>query len=186
MSKYPSICPSVCLSCHIFVIRSDLKWCDNTEYMVKRGYKKLWILRRLKALGAGPEELLDLYVKQTRCLLELAAPAWHGSLTQAEKGDIERVQKCALRIIFGNGYESYMNALEMANLENLDTRRENLCLKFARKASKNSKFKFWFKQKPKLSTRQVQEEYYQPIARTDRLLKGPLSYLTRLLNRKRK
>ena len=74
----------------------------------------------------------------------------------------------------------------MAYLKNLDTRRENLCLKFARKASKNSKFKFWFKQKPKLSTRQVQEEYYQPIARTDRLLKGPLSYLTRLLNRKRK
>ena len=168
------------------VIRSDLKWCDNTEYIVKRAYKKLWILRRLKALGAGPEELVDLYVKQIRCLLELAAPAWHGSLTQAEKGDIERVQKCALRIIFGSAYESYMNALEMANLENLDTRRENLCLKFARKASKNSKFKFWFKQKPKLSTRQVQEEYYQPIARTDRLLKGPLSYLTRLLNRKRK
>ena len=101
---------------------------------MKRAYKKIWILRRLKALGAGPKELVDLYVKQIRCLLELAAPAWHGSLTQAEKVDIERVQKCALRIIFGNAYESYMNALEMANLENLDMRRENLCLKFARKA----------------------------------------------------
>ena len=94
--------------------------------------------------------------------------------------------KCALRIIFGNAYESYMNALEMANLENLDKRRENLCLKFARKASKKSKFKSWFKLKSKLNTRQVQDEYYQPIARTERLLKGPLSYPTRLLNKNKK
>ena len=168
------------------VIRSDLKWCDNTEYMVKRGYKKLWILRRLKALGAGPEELLDLYVKQIRCLLELAAPAWHGSLTITERADIERVQKCAIRIILGNAYENYGNALEMTGLDSLETRRDNLCQKFARKALRNPKFQYWFRQKPKISTRQVQDEYYQPIARTERLLKGPISYLTRLLNRNKK
>ena len=109
------------------VIRSDLKWSDNTDYMVKRAYKKLWILRRLKALGAGPKELLDLYVKQIRCLLELAAPAWNGSLTRSEIVDIERVQKCALRIIFGASYEDYSNALEMSNLDSLEKRREILC-----------------------------------------------------------
>ena len=165
------------------VIRSDLKWSDNTDYMVKRAYKKLWILRRLKALGAGPKELLDLYVKQIRCLLELAAPAWNGSLTRSEIVDIERVQKCALRIIFGASYEDYSNALEMSNLDSLEKRREILCLRFAKKASKDSKFQFWFKQKPKLATRQAQYEYCQPIARTERLQKGPISYLTRLLNR---
>ena len=66
------------------IIRSDLKWIDNTEYIVKRAYKKLWILRRLKNLGAGPDELIDLYIKQICCLLELAAPVWHGSLTLIE------------------------------------------------------------------------------------------------------
>ena len=63
------------------VIRSDLKWKDNTEFIVKRAYKKLWVLRRLKSLGAGQDKLLDLYVKQIGCLLEMAAPVWHGSLT---------------------------------------------------------------------------------------------------------
>ena len=70
------------------IIRSDLKWKDNTEFIVKRAYKKLWVLRRLKNLGAGPDRLLDLYVKQIRCLVELAAPVWHGSLTLIEKADI--------------------------------------------------------------------------------------------------
>ena len=90
------------------------------------------MLRRLKGLGAGPDELLDLYVKQIRCLLEMAAPVWHGSLTLVEKADIERVQKAALRLILGDAYENYQNALEIANLETLDCRRDNLCLIFAR------------------------------------------------------
>ena len=34
------------------VLRSDLSWGANTEYMVKRANRKLWCLRRLKKLGA--------------------------------------------------------------------------------------------------------------------------------------
>ena len=30
------------------VIRSDMKWTDNTDFIVKRAYKKLWVIRRLK------------------------------------------------------------------------------------------------------------------------------------------
>ena len=81
----------------------------------------------------GPADLLDLYIKQIRCLLELAAPAWNGSLTRSEIVDIECVQKCALHIFFGALYEDYSGALEMSNLESLDKRREILCLKFAKK-----------------------------------------------------
>ena len=53
------------------------------------------MLRRLKNLGAEKEDLLEVYVKQIRCLLELAVPAWQSSLTLAEIPDIERVQKSA-------------------------------------------------------------------------------------------
>ena len=53
-----------------------------------------------------------------------------------------------------------------------------------KKAFKDSKFQFWFRQNPKLNTRQY--EYYQPIARTERLKQGPISYLTRLLNKNKK
>ena len=60
-------------------IRSDMKWVSNTENMVKKGNKRLWLLRRLKNLGANNEQLVDVYTKQIRCILELAAPAWQGS-----------------------------------------------------------------------------------------------------------
>ena len=53
------------------VISSDMKWTANTDFIVKRGFKKLWMLRRLKGLGADENELLDIYMKQIRCLLEL-------------------------------------------------------------------------------------------------------------------
>ena len=104
------------------IIQSDMKWTANTEYIVKRAYKKLWVIRRLKGLGAETSELVDMYIKQVRSVLEFAVPAWQGAVTLAEKTDIERVQKCALQIIHGSQYEDYKTALKSSNLEPLETR----------------------------------------------------------------
>ena len=49
--------------------------------MINRANKKLWFLRRLKALGADDEDLKDVYVKQIRSILEYGVPVWHSSLT---------------------------------------------------------------------------------------------------------
>ena len=57
------------------VVSSDMKWAANTEYIVQKGYNRLWILRRLKAMGAGQEDLKDVFLKQVRSVLELAVPA---------------------------------------------------------------------------------------------------------------
>ena len=58
------------------IIQSDLKWSKNTEYMTKKAYKRLWMIRRLKNLGAKIAELIDLYIKKIRCVLEYAVPVW--------------------------------------------------------------------------------------------------------------
>ena len=42
------------------VIRSDLSWGANTDYMVKRANSKLWCLRRLKKLGGNTSDLKAL------------------------------------------------------------------------------------------------------------------------------
>ena len=55
-------------------IRSDLKWFDNSNYICQKGYERLWMLRRLKGLGANSSELLDVYEKQVRSILEMAVP----------------------------------------------------------------------------------------------------------------
>ena len=57
------------------------------------------------------------------------------------------VQKCALKIILGDKYISYTNALASTQLEPLDVRRNQLCLTFALKAEKSQKFEKWFKEK---------------------------------------
>ena len=165
------------------IIRSDLKWTSNTKNIIARASKRLWILRRLKHLGAREEDLLEVYIKQIRCLLELAVPAWQGSLSQAEKIDLERVQKTACHIILGDLYQSYSNALEVLVLDTLEFRRNKLCLKFALRAEKHEKFQFWFKRKEKIvNTRQPSSKYCSVEAQHTRFADSPLSFLTRILN----
>ena len=61
--------------------------------MCEKGYARLWMLRRLKSLGASIPEMLDVYQKQVRSVLELAVPVWEPGLTQLESKQIERVQR---------------------------------------------------------------------------------------------
>ena len=111
-----------------------MKWSSNSENMVIRANKKLWIIRRLKNMGAKDTDLVEMYTKQIRCLLELAAPAWHGAITMEERTKIERIQKSAAHIILGEDYLSYRCALKALNLDSLENRRDKLCFNFGRKA----------------------------------------------------
>ena len=85
--------------------------------MVSKANKRLWILRRLKNLGA-----------QIPDLLELAIPAWQGRISNAEKIDLERIQKSASNILLGSDYITYMHALQTLQLETLEDRRVTLAL----------------------------------------------------------
>ena len=166
------------------VVRSDLKWSSNTKYIVEKGYSRLWMLRRLKNHGAGPDDLKDVYIKQVRSVLELAVPAWHPGLTQSDSQDIERVQRAAFYIILAANYNSYNSALETLQLDRLAARREALCLKFGKKAVQNEKHSNWFKlNHNERVTRQPKNKFFPLIARTKRFQDSPISYLTQLLNK---
>ena len=165
-------------------MQSDMKWTSNTGQIVLKAYKKLWMIRRLKGMGANEEELIDIYIKQVRSVLELAVPAWHGAITQVERNEIERVQKAAHHIILGDKYLSYRSALRHTGLQTLESRRDKLCLKFARKAEKHPKHKQWFKlSKKAANTRQKQPKYCTVLANKGRYRRSPISYLTSLLNK---
>ena len=56
--------------------------------------------------------------------------------------DIERIQKCAAKIILGERYISYRQALKTQSLQ---SRSDKLCLNFAKKAEKHTKLQKWFK-----------------------------------------
>ena len=79
---------------------------------------------------------------------------------QAERLEIERLQKSALYIILGEEYESYKLALKKLDLDDLESRRNKLCLKFGKKAEKHEKFNKWFKpNNDPVNTRQEKLKY---------------------------
>ena len=165
------------------IITHDLKWRANTVEMVKKAYNRLWIIKRLKAHGASIADLLEVYNKQIRSILEFGVPVWNPSLTKEDSCEIERVQKAFLHIALGNDYLDYENALIKTNLEKLKDRRVSLCRTFAKKSFKHPKHKHWFQpSKDAPNTRSVKPPLKEPLSRLARYRNSPIPYLTRLLN----
>ena len=165
------------------ILRSDMRWVSNTENMVNRASFRLWLLRRLKFLGAGSKDLVEIENKQIHSILELAAPAWQGGISQAEKQDLERVQKSATGIILGPSYTSYRNALEGLQLDSLENRRNKISLKFALKSEKHDKFNSGFKPATKtVNTRTKVSKNCHVKSIHARFSNSLISFLTRLLN----
>ena len=143
------------------------------------------MIRRLKNLGLNRASLLQVFTMQIRSLLEFGAVVWHSMLTDQNSKAIERVQKTALAVILGPCYVSYENALAQTDLERLDERRAKLSLSFARKAAKHPQHSSWFKMQQEnahMNTRSIKPSFIPAKARTQRLLKSPIPYLTHLLN----
>ena len=128
-------------------VSSNLSWRANTSAICQKAYSRMWMLRRLKPLGATSEELLEIYDKQIRCITEFASPVWTSGLTKDEVNQIERIQKCAFAIILVEKYASYENALKLCKRSSLASRRMDLNLKFAKKKClKSDKYQHWFVQ----------------------------------------
>ena len=169
-------------------IQSDLKWNDNTNYICQKGFLRLWILRRLKGLGATVSDLLDVYDKQVRAVLELAVPVWQPALTKSEARQIKRVQRSAFYVILGEKYQNYDNALSILGRETLEERRITLCQKFAKKTMRNPRYSNWFCQDYRVPhrTRGCKSKStfnLKPVhTRTCRFENSPIPYMTNLLN----
>ena len=166
-------------------ITSNLKWEANTDYITKKAYKRLWLLRRLKKLGMNTRSLVKVFTTQVRSVLEFGAVTWHPMLTLQNSKSIERVQKSALAIILSPNYRSYDEALAKTELERLDRRREKLSLNFAKKAAKHPEHSNWFCKQDlntNMQTRSTKAPYKPVQARTQRLLNSPIPYFTQLLN----
>jgi hypothetical protein len=168
------------------IVTSDMKWHANTAYLCEKGFNRLWMLKNLKRFGATKSELLDIYNKQCRSVLELAVPVWTAGLTQDDVTNLERVQKTACAIILGRAYSGYKNALKYLQIKSLEERRKDLCLNFAKKSAKSDKYQHWFKKAdvPPVNTRSHKPiNTFKPVpTRTDRFRDSPIPYLTSLLN----
>ena len=102
-------------------------------------------------------------------------------LTKGQENDLEKVQKKALRCMYG--YKKlYTELLEESGLQPLKTRRQSAVLKFARKASENPIYARWFKKNPNLTSTRNPTIFAESFARTNHLYNSPLYAMRRLLN----
>ena len=59
--------------------------------MIKRAFKKLAAIQRLKRHGANLNDLVDIFVKEVRSILEFGVRVWNSRLTQEEVLGIESI-----------------------------------------------------------------------------------------------
>ena len=123
------------------IIEENLSWDLNTANVVRKANASMQILRRVASFGASDSDMKEIYILFVRSLLEQSATVWHSSLSQQNVSDLERVQKTALKIILGGRYTNYKDSLLKLDILSLSERREQLCLQFALKCTRNPKTK---------------------------------------------
>ena len=161
------------------IVSADLTWHKNTEHLVKKGYQRMTMLRKLYNFDVPQDDLVLIYCQYIRSILEYNSNVWFSSITEEEKEDIERVQAIACRIILKEEYSEYDQALSDLKLQSLNERRDMLALRFAKKCVKSDKFSDLF---PKNGPTTHHEEYKVNFAKKGRLKKSSIPAMQRLLN----
>ena len=167
------------------IIRADMRWCNNTDYIFIRAMKKMWMLRNLKQMGGSEVDLLDIYVKHIRSIAEYAAPVWNFGLTKKEVIKLERIQRISLAIIKGQEYNDYKSTCQYFDIFTLEDRRLTLCGKMAQKSANSDTFKDWFSLNNCERITRNLPPLYKPVPyRKEAFRKSPIPKLTEILNNK--
>ena len=167
------------------VITNDLKWNENTKYLIKRANARMEILRKLSSFNPPISDMVTVYILYIRSILEQSCTIWHSTLTEENKADLERVQKNACRNILKDKYKSYTDALKFLKLETLEERREKLILKFGKQCIKLEQTKELFPLKTKIHGMNTRSsEVYEVFnAHTQRYRNSTVPYIQRILNK---
>ena len=113
-----------------------------------------------------------------------AAPLWHSGLTCAQSGKLELIQKRVCRIILGQLYVHYDQALITLGLEKLICTRINLSTTFALRAFNSNKFNEWFVKSKNTHTMNLRSKrtLQEFPGKSKRFHNSPVPYFTRMIN----
>ena len=165
-------------------VTDDLKWNRNTEILVKKANQRMQILRKASEFTSKISDRRQIYILYVRSILEQSCVVWNSSLTQENIQDLERVQKAAVRVMLGQKYTNYEDGLEQLNLKKLSERRNELCLRFAKKCLENEKTQLYFPlkvRKHQMKTRKP-HKYSQNKVKTNRLQSSAIPMMQKQLN----
>ena len=81
------------------IITSDLKWDKNTNYIIKKAYAKMELLRKLSGFGAPISDLKTIYLTFIRSQCEQSSNVWHSGLTNKTKLTLTEIKSLLLKSI---------------------------------------------------------------------------------------
>ena len=154
----------------------------HIDYSIKKTNRVMWALSHLRKAGLPDVVLTNVYCSMLRSIIEFCNVVYHSMLTEEMNLEIERVQKMALKIIYGFNL-SYEKLLKKSGLSTLKTRRESAFLKFANTLANNQRYTDWFPTADQLNySLRTNKKYSEFYARTNRLYTSPLYTMRRVLN----
>ena len=153
------------------------------ESISKRIRRKFWVLYHLGKAGFNEEELAKVYRTCLLPIFDYCAVVYHPMLTDNQDQLLERLQRQALKVIFGTGH-TYTEMRRKADITTLRQRRIDLSDKFASKCLKSERFCHWFRENQggRRSSREPGEKYEEEFARCLRYFNSPLFFMRRRLN----
>ena len=164
------------------LINSSLTWQDHVEHIVTQASRRLFMLFRARSFGATQEQLVHLYFRRIRPVLEYACPVWHPSLTAAQRTTLERVQKRVCRIILGGHYNSYSATFATFGLPSLENRRNILTFSFGETLKENDHLHLLPRRAPSRHHTRHSARLPPVRCRTERYRNSTIPYVGRLFN----
>ena len=142
------------------------------------------LIRGLQSFGATKEEMVHIWILFCRSVLEQSCVVWVTSISKENTEDLERTQKSFLKLILKEKYKDYENALILLNLESLETRRKEMCLKFAKSGIKNNTLQDLFPTNDKAHKMKTRNnnKYKVNFANTGRLKNASVITMQNILN----
>ena len=166
------------------IVNTNLSWDDNCQQIIRKVNNRMQLIRGVQSFGASREEMVHLWILFCRSVLEQSCVVWGTSITQENKDDLERTQKTFAKLVLKDKYKDYEKALMILNLDSLQTRRENLNLKFAKTGITNEKLDDLFPlsdKKHAMKTRK-KEKYKVEFANTNRYKNSSIISMQNMLN----
>lgn len=173
-----------------YQLRTDLRTISNTNYIVRRAWKRMWVVRRLKSMGASEADLLKVLRAQVLSVLQFATPAWSTLLTKLETARIESVLKTGLYLVYGDRFQSFNWALQEAQMCSLEEQRLKMFKNFTSHCLMSDKFKQWFKRTDQedregVLTRQEKSTYKPVHTRTRAYARSAIPQMVNIANKLR-
>ena len=109
---------------------------NQSEVTLRKDFSEA-ALKQCKQVNSECCSILKVYLTTIRLILEYGVQAWQ-DIPEFLSNKLESIQKRALHIIYPCICHSYLDALNITNLDSLKERRTQLCCKYVQKLSKIS------------------------------------------------